>query len=269
MEKIKRDTTRDLFNAVLQLVNDNSCYDKAKAIMEYYLPNVSESNVREDIELTAYEFDFCAAAQFGGSEGIYIDIWLSGKYSENELMRYNHGTGKVEKETRRSIGTFKTLRTDLEAMQIMGELCGSLVYWGHKYVNQNIDRYSPVKELEYQQRYSNASAARSEYISELSANMSSDCKCEPCDGKICKGKKDGCNKGVAAYIQREVGKYCSMTRYQNDERNQYFTALDGSYRVDKDTFADYVAVITRDFPDLSIYQAVGYVFVWLCTRKDF
>ena len=153
MEKIKRDTTKDLFAAVLQLVKDNGHYDKAAAIMDYYLPSETESGVREAVELSNYRFDFNASAQFGGSEGIYIDCWLSGEYTETERKVYSHSKGEVETETRRHVGTLKTLRDDLEAMQIMGELCGSLVYYAHKYVNQNIDRYTPVKELEFQKRH--------------------------------------------------------------------------------------------------------------------
>ena len=73
---IKRDTTRDLFNAVFQLVKDNGYYAKAEPIMDYVLPEISEYNAKEDIELSAYEFNVYAAAQFGGNEGIYIDVWI-------------------------------------------------------------------------------------------------------------------------------------------------------------------------------------------------
>ena len=147
-EKMKRDTTRDLFNAVLQLVKDNGHYEKAGAIMDYVLPEISEYDARSDIELSAYEFDFYATAQFGGSEGIYIDCWLRGKYTETEIKFINYSRGGVlETETKRSVGTFKTLRTDLEAMQIMGELCGSLTYYASEYINKNIDRYTPTREL--------------------------------------------------------------------------------------------------------------------------
>lgn len=147
MIKVRRDTTRDLFNAVLQLVRDNGCYEKAAANMEYVLPNISECNSREDIELSNYMFNFYATPQFGGNEGIYIDCWISGEYSEKELKVYNSAKGTADKETRRSIGTFKTLNTDLEAMHIMGELCGSLVFYASQYINEHIERYSPIRNL--------------------------------------------------------------------------------------------------------------------------
>jgi hypothetical protein len=56
----------------------------------------------------------------------------------------------VETATKRYIGTFKTLKDDIESMKAMGELCGALVYYAHQYVNQNIDRYTPTRELEKQ-----------------------------------------------------------------------------------------------------------------------
>ena len=148
MKKIERDTTKDLFMAVLDLVKKNGHYDKAAAIMDYVSPEYSEYNIREDIELTNYCFDFNASAQFGSNEGIYINCYLSGEYSETELKRYNYSKKTLEKETTRFIGMFKTLNTDIESMKIMGELCGALVFYADQYINNNIDRYTPVKELE-------------------------------------------------------------------------------------------------------------------------
>jgi hypothetical protein len=148
MGKIKRDTTKDLFYATLNRVKENGHYSKAEDIMDYVLPNHFESNVNEDIELSNYRFDFFASVQLGGNEGIYIDCCLSGEYTETPRTRYNAGTGKIEPETRRHIGTFKTLKSNIEAMKIMGELCGALVYYAHQYVNENIDRYTPARELE-------------------------------------------------------------------------------------------------------------------------
>ena len=153
MENIRRDTTKDLFLAALKLVQENGHYDKAAAIMDYHLPNGSESSIREDIELSNYRFDFHATAQFGGSEGIYIDCFLRGEYTETESKFINYARGgALETETVRSIGTFKTLKDDLESFKIMGELCGALTFYVHQYVNKNIDRYTPTRELEEQER---------------------------------------------------------------------------------------------------------------------
>ena len=46
------------------------------------------------------------------------------------------------------IGTIKTLRQDQEACELMGRLCGLIMFHGQAYVNENIHRYTPQKELE-------------------------------------------------------------------------------------------------------------------------
>ena len=131
MIKIVRDTNVDLMNHTLELVKESGNYDKAEPIMDYYLAEKWEVK-----ELTNYEFDFLAAVNFGGSEGIYLDCWLKGNFDENH---------EDERKTI-SCGTFKTLRNDLEAIKIMGELAGSLTYYADQYVNQELDRYTPLKE---------------------------------------------------------------------------------------------------------------------------
>ena len=122
---VKRDTNTDLMLAVMDLVKQNGCYEKAEQIMDYFLPE--EMKVQE---ITDCRFDFCAIVNFGASEGIYIDCFISGYYDTN-----------INKSMKLPCGTFKTLRDDLEAMQIMGELAGALTYWANYYVNREIDRY--------------------------------------------------------------------------------------------------------------------------------
>ena len=52
------------------------------------------------------------------------------------------------------VGTLKTLRRDVEAAKILGELCGLLLHYASEYVNGNLHRYTPDKslELEYQRQ---------------------------------------------------------------------------------------------------------------------
>ena len=271
MKKIKRDTTKDLFMAVLELVKKNGHYEKAEAIMDYILPNQKEDNIREDIELTNYRFNFNAAVQFGGSEGIYIDCFLDGEYTETELKQYNVGKGIVETEHKRHIGTFKTLKKDINSMKIMGELCGVLIFYADRYVNKNLDRYTPAKELEWENRYKNCHSARSKYICKLVDDMASinnSENCETCAGKNCAGKQDGCRNGIKQFIVKETNKYYSLHKYNEDERNKYYDFLDGEYNAEKDYFEEYINILKSKFPDITIYQAAGYVFTWLCTRKQ-
>jgi len=133
MNEIIRDTNTVLMNQVLELVKKGGCYDEAESIMDYFLAETY--NVRT---LTNYRFDFLTRLNFGGSEGIYLDCYIEGTFSEGK------NDNKVE---RLSCGTFKTLEESLEAMKIMGKLA-DLTYFASKYVNREIDRYIPLKELE-------------------------------------------------------------------------------------------------------------------------
>lgn len=129
MRKIKRDTSRILMENVLNLVKESGNYQKAERIIEnsYFFP-------AEVMELSHYEFDFKAAVTFGGNEGMYLDCWLEGVLSENQSS----------KSECMLCGTFKSLNTDLESMQILGELGGSLTYYANKYISREIKRYYPA-----------------------------------------------------------------------------------------------------------------------------
>ena len=133
MEKFKRDTNEDLMNNVFELARKNHCYDKAEQIMDYF-----HAESYKTIELSDCEFDFDACVQFGANEGIYIDCSIRGHFDENEPS---------DKKQILHCGTFKTLGTSLEDMRIMGELAGSLVYFAREYMNKNLDRYTPRKEM--------------------------------------------------------------------------------------------------------------------------
>lgn len=132
--EVFRDTGGSLFSTVIRTAKANGDFARAEAILDYYLPCEHEEGRKEREKLTAYEFDFVPILNYG-SEGIYIDCYLRGKFDES-------GRSSLH------VGTLKTLRRDLEAGKIMGELCGILHYYENQYVNQNLRRYTPNKELE-------------------------------------------------------------------------------------------------------------------------
>lgn len=135
---VERDTPEMLFNKVLHLVQQHGHYDAAEKILDYALPETMDKR-----QFTQYGFDFIANVNKGGSEGIYIDCYLSGKFDESG-------------DKRCKIGTFKTLEEGIHGYKIMGELSGLLVIYADMYVNQNIDRYTSAEELEHQSKYTNA-----------------------------------------------------------------------------------------------------------------
>ena len=142
--EVFRDTGGSLFSTVIRTAKANGDFARAEAILDYYLPCEHEEGRKEREKLTAYEFDFVPILNYG-SEGIYIDCYLKGRFDES-------GRSSLH------VGTLKTLRRDLEAGKIMGELCGILHYYEDQYVNQDLRRYTPNKELEaeYQRRLERA-----------------------------------------------------------------------------------------------------------------
>ena len=134
--EVFRDTGGSLFSTVIRMAKASGDFAKAEAILDYHLPCEHEEGGKEGVKLTAYEFDFVPILNYG-SEGIYIDCYLKGKFDES-------GRSSLH------VGTLKTLQRDLEAEKIMGELCGILHYYENQYVNKNLRLYTPDKELEAQ-----------------------------------------------------------------------------------------------------------------------
>lgn len=128
--EVFRDTAGDLFSTVVRIARQAGDFDKADPILDYILPCEYEQGTQEKIKLTSYEFDFVPIVNFGGSEGIYVDCYLKGKFDASGRYSLH-------------IGTLKTLETSLDACRIMGELCGALMYHERQYVNQHLHRYEP------------------------------------------------------------------------------------------------------------------------------
>ena len=141
--KPRRDRRSTLLYETLEQARAAGSMAAIDPILDYILPNQNEPERAEhDILLTDYRFNIVPVIQYGGSEGIYVCLYLDGKFD-------NSGNTKLR------IGTFKTLQSDLAACRRMGELCGVLLYYATAYVNENIHRYTPEWELqaEYQRKF--------------------------------------------------------------------------------------------------------------------
>lgn len=134
----RRDRKSTLLDAVLDRARACGDLKEIEPILDYYLPSKEEPlNPSEDTYLTDYSFSAVPSMDFG-SEGIFVNLSLIGSFDVSEKERC-------------SIGTFKTLRSDAEASRLMGQLCGVLMYHTTQYVNENIHRYTPTKELHAEQ----------------------------------------------------------------------------------------------------------------------
>lgn len=126
----QRMTGGQLFDAVMARARENGDLVRFDAINEYVLAEDCEKG-----KLCSYGFDLLPAVDFGGSEGIYIDCSLQGKFDESGRKSLH-------------IGTIKTLDTDLAACKVMGELCGALMYHESKFVNDNLYLFDSNASIE-------------------------------------------------------------------------------------------------------------------------
>jgi len=106
----------------------------------------------DDTEISSYDFDLCTNLRFGSNEGIYLEITMQGKWNENQNKESSTGKSPAY-PTIKSIGLYKTLSDDIEAMKNMGALGGAIIYHGYEYINQNLDIFTPKKELEHFSQY--------------------------------------------------------------------------------------------------------------------
>ena len=112
-------TTEELFEKINSILIEKS---KIPNILDYSL---ATSN---PIPIRTYEFDLRNSLNYGGNEGIYLDLWI--EY-------------RVENEKRRAaIGTYKTLYEDDNAMHIMASLLANFIIEEHSYLNGNLDDFT-------------------------------------------------------------------------------------------------------------------------------
>ena len=112
-------TTKDLFNKISGILKEK---DKLPDILDYGL---ATSN---PVPVSTYQFELKNNLDYGGSEGIYLDLWI--EYFLNGERRADR------------LGTFKTLSTSNEAMHIMADLLADFIIEGYVYVNENLDDFT-------------------------------------------------------------------------------------------------------------------------------
>lgn len=129
------DTTNDLFMNVMREARKAGVLKPLDEIKDYELPRANEVYATDALCLSDYSFNVISIVTPGTSEGIYIDAYIDGIFVDGQA-----------KPMRRNIGTIKTLREDLEAYQIMGEVAGALTYFTYLYVNSHLNRYTSEGE---------------------------------------------------------------------------------------------------------------------------
>ena len=108
-------TTEEFFDRICEILKEKGMM---LDILDYALAT------SEPIPMKTYEYSIRNNLDYGGSEGIYRDLWIE-YYGEDSNKQ------------RSSLGTIKTLREDDEAMHIMANLLADFVTQQRRFANAN------------------------------------------------------------------------------------------------------------------------------------
>lgn len=111
-------TTADLFNKVCDILKEKGLFPE---ILDYALAENTPAPV------TSHEYCLKNNLDYGGSEGIYLDLWIE--------------TDTDGGMKRNKLGTFKTLEDSRDAMYIMAKLLADFIAEESAYVNANLDDF--------------------------------------------------------------------------------------------------------------------------------
>lgn len=111
-------TTADLFDKICDILKEKGLHPD---ILDYALAASTPKPI------TNYEYSLRNNLDYGGSEGIYLDLWI-----ETDTA---FGRQRVE------LGTFKTLEANRDAMHIMANLLADFIVEESAYVNAHLDDF--------------------------------------------------------------------------------------------------------------------------------
>lgn len=112
-------TTEELFDRVHGILKEKNLIPE---ILDYSLAT------HRPVPVKTYEFDLKSNLNYGGNEGIYLDLWIDCNV-EGEIKKFG-------------LGTYKTLLTNEEAMHIMAKLLADWIITEYDYVNSHLDDFT-------------------------------------------------------------------------------------------------------------------------------
>ena len=112
-------TTEELFEKICSLLKEKG---KLPDILDYHLGPIQPKPI------TNYAFDVRNNLDYGGSEGIYLDLTL--KCCEGKTTCF------------KDLGTFKTLGTSDQDMHTMAALLADFMIESTRYINANLDDFT-------------------------------------------------------------------------------------------------------------------------------
>lgn len=114
-------TTGMLGKEIIDALHKEGCFPE---IIDYALPEQYDSVEIWDIE---FEPEFVLRA--GGSEGYYLDLFIIGKFSKDDISR------------KASLGTIKTLHEEPDAIRQMCKLYADCLIIYYKLVNEHMSDF--------------------------------------------------------------------------------------------------------------------------------
>lgn len=115
-------TTGELFDEVVKDLKKQGLYPES--LLDYHSSKYETKCIETEEVSPMFKLNY------GGSEGIYLDVYLQGRVSIDE-----------EDEKITGMGIFKTLRTDDEAMHQMAKLEADFILSLSKYMNTHLDEF--------------------------------------------------------------------------------------------------------------------------------
>lgn len=120
-------TNTVMFDTVWSVIEKIDELKEVIDILDYHIAEkYAVTYVMNDMEVVAL-------VNTGGSEGIYIDVYLTHHERVGEKIK---------------LGTIKTLREDLEAYMLMGKLAGALTIVSENFLNYNYDEINKQNGME-------------------------------------------------------------------------------------------------------------------------
>ena len=120
---------RCLYNVLIAY----GCTKNPDLNLKYFI--INEDNGEK---LIGTDFQVFAVPSFGGSEGIYLDVYLEG-WNCFERVPADH-------KVKIKLATAKTLKCSLKTMEAMGKLAADIIWYGNEIANKYIYAFAPEEQ---------------------------------------------------------------------------------------------------------------------------
>ena len=123
-------TVKDVFDAAVKLAKADSRFEQYSKICALDYAIICSGC--EDGTLYRAEFDVVGDVSYGGSEGIYGDIYLYGNWRKDRCETCGN---------RVSVYVLKTLSTDRESYLAIGMLTNLICYYANKVISEHMGHF--------------------------------------------------------------------------------------------------------------------------------